>query len=308
MILCITPTLVLSQGVVTDPGSYAYYIQQIGKATEQIQKAQDAIAEMKELNEGISKMSNGLSTAYNNTFGIVGEISNLVETLEKTPEYIEKGIEKVLSMSNCLNDQAVSYGVLENMREARYQTSTPKKSDWNYGSDPAGRGEAIKFGTDLSSGSLKRPCGDHVPNYTDIMNNKLNITHKIIDKLQKFEIDNNSEEAKKAKKEKLEKIKNILNTPNQNIAEMQQHSRDFLAEILLTLKSMENLMYNYANYQITVLGYVPKHSYTLTDEQKENINQLTDEEIYQTPHTNKYLEDVIRTYSNEDNDRFRLIF
>ena len=177
------PIQVFAQSVVTDPGSYAYYIQQIAKTTQEIQEIQNAVSQMKEFNEGLSKMSNELSTIYNNTFGIVGEISYLVETVEKTPEYIKKGIKKVEAMANCVGDQVKSYKVLENMRQARYETSTPVESPWNYGSAPAKKGEYIKFGTDLSQGTLARPCGDHVPNYTDIMENKYPVfvvfkTHK----------------------------------------------------------------------------------------------------------------------------------
>ena len=50
----------------------------------------------------------------------MGEISYLVETVEKTPEQRKKGIKKVEAMANCVGDQVKSfYKVLENMRQAR---------------------------------------------------------------------------------------------------------------------------------------------------------------------------------------------
>ena len=52
------PIQVFAQSVVTDPGSYAYYIQQIAKTTQEIQEIQNAVSQMKEFNEGLSKMSN----------------------------------------------------------------------------------------------------------------------------------------------------------------------------------------------------------------------------------------------------------
>ena len=88
-------------GVVTDPGSYAYYAEQVTalgkqleKATTMISKAEENIESVNKVKTEVSGVGDQLKGSYDRANGLVGQIKGVRDKLENSPTTIQGQYDK----------------------------------------------------------------------------------------------------------------------------------------------------------------------------------------------------------------------
>jgi hypothetical protein len=84
------------QAVVTDPGSYAYYADQLAQAVEFIEKQTETISQLKDLAKLADNTANGVTSlasdvigTYNNAIDLIDATENLIDTTEELPTELQ---------------------------------------------------------------------------------------------------------------------------------------------------------------------------------------------------------------------------
>lgn len=85
--------------VVSDPGSYAYYIEQIEAMTQQLEKAEEVINVSEAIDDGVQSVAGDLVGSYNRTVGLIEAMDKLVKTAEELPVELEDELYKQLGQS-----------------------------------------------------------------------------------------------------------------------------------------------------------------------------------------------------------------
>lgn len=129
----ISPTYAYALGaeVVTDPGSYVYYAEQIEQAVETIKKLDDQITEVKKVQDGISETTDQLRGNYAQAIKCLKSIKSTREELISMPTTIEKmrdkWKDKAEEASESMTDS--DFVATKLFKDARSPNKTKKQSD-----------------------------------------------------------------------------------------------------------------------------------------------------------------------------------
>ena len=289
--------------MVTDPQSYLHLIDQIALAQERVDAAKKQIEEAKALTEVVSEARTAMFTAYNNTFGIVGQLNDLKESIQGVPESLQKFGDKVLQYTNCIAEDIGDYKKIDMLLTAKYYRKTPTDHPFNFSSGTVGEtGEPVSdlFGSNSFEQHEERPCG-LVITFGKILEDKQNAFNLVKTETEKHVKKYTSEDAIKKNAQKIKKLISEIERPNQSLTEIQSLSRDILVQISLDLRDIKKLLFLMANHQLENQPPVVPNI-TLSDEQQENLNSLDDKEIYETNNINKLLKEINNNHSNEGID------
>lgn len=87
---------VQGQAVVTDPGSYAYYAEQVAQATEFVRKQTETLNQLKNLakltedtTNGVTSLASDVIGAYNNAIDLIDATQDLIDTAEDLPTELQ---------------------------------------------------------------------------------------------------------------------------------------------------------------------------------------------------------------------------
>jgi hypothetical protein len=309
VIFLITPLINLfSQGqVVTDPRSYTHYIDMLAKAQEQLEKTNEMIRDTKDMKQGVSEVRTNLNLAYDNTFGILGQLNDYVEELKEIPESLKATLNEWINYVNCISEDIENYKKVETLRKAKYYRKTPKDHPFNFGTETVGEEGKIpneyyevsdNFGSDGLTQFEERPCNTIIT-FQEEVEAKQNAFNTIYDKVGVYKEKYLSEEGIKKHKEKLEKLQTAAARPNQSLAQVQGMARDILIDIKIELGNIADLLYLMAAYQLEN-QQPPELKYKLNKSQKANLNSLTDEQIYKNNNIERLLDELIDNYGNEN--------
>lgn len=274
---------IIAQQIVTDPTSYAYLIEQVARAQELIDKAQQQITKLDEVKDGISTMRTEIATIYNNTLGVVGQISDLKDQIEETPKILKEQSERIQSWFKCLTDDIDSYQKNETIFKAKYNLNTPEDHPFNFGTsrlddddNEDGKETQKYFGSDQLLQYRERPCG-MVETYASEIKARQKTAELLTNEIENFL----NEKTQDILKTKLDQIAEFSKKTNLKQSDHIAFSKDLLVDILLVLNDMKRIMILNANYVIANIGGVPDVPFDLTPQEQENLNLLTDREIYE---------------------------
>ena len=119
--------------VVFDPQNFEQAVNPVANLREQIKTSREAVLTMLNVKDEIMNMRKEMAIIYNSVFGVMGEIKQLQEKIEKTPGEFEQALEQFKNDSECVFSDVDAYQKSENMWNARYF----------YGKDPEKMGEGL---------------------------------------------------------------------------------------------------------------------------------------------------------------------
>ncbi len=134
-LVAVIPSVVYGQGVqyVFDPSNFEQAVKSVANLREQVKTSRRAVMTMMNVQDEIMNMRSEMAKVYNSVFGVMGEIKQLKDELEKTPGEFQAAIEQFKKDSECVFSDVDAYQKTENMWNARYF----------YGKDPEKIGEGL---------------------------------------------------------------------------------------------------------------------------------------------------------------------
>jgi hypothetical protein len=86
--------------IVSDPGSYGYYVQQISEAQKAVSEAQKQVETLGGIKTIADKAQRAVVGNYNRAMGLVSDLQRLQKRIESTPTTIQGAAKKWLSLGN----------------------------------------------------------------------------------------------------------------------------------------------------------------------------------------------------------------
>lgn len=163
----VNPTLeqATREGNTTLYQQYMESLKQTAKMAEEIAQMKEMVLNTAAMKEQLGEMIQKAKVAYNNTFGLIGNLKKVYDELAETPEDIEKFMAEFKEMIDCAIDDVGSYGKAEMVYNARYvyrgkDNATPLV-EW----DDMWIGERYSSGVDSFEALNQDPCGFNISTY-----------------------------------------------------------------------------------------------------------------------------------------------
>lgn len=228
---------------------YIEAVNTVSKLRENLQVVKDTLNVTEEMKQGVGEMRKFMSTVYNNTFGLIGELSRLREDLLKTPGEFDRMMEQFKHAADCLFDDLDKYQQVETMYSARYHFGDVAAGTPNYPADDPYVWSRTDSQGQQTAGSIdplpvqmqENPCGYRLKTLGDKLEEERITQQKIIERilakynkteeeaetLQEFytEMEKKVEETK-TEKETLDTMKVILWKMNSHLENIDRNLND----------------------------------------------------------------------------------
>lgn len=148
-----------STGVVTDPISYTYYVEQIAKATEYVNQMKRSVDTLGGIKDEVNNMKNMFKGSYNNTVGLVESLGNLKHEIVTVPDAVEQS---TVGYANNTNKEFERYQKVDKALEDAF--NDPRSAhynpwvltDYQYNMKQLSRKNTIRYSSNLLQGMDKR--------------------------------------------------------------------------------------------------------------------------------------------------------
>lgn len=150
--------------------NYIEMVNQVAKLRENIEQTKQLILDTSKMKDTIGSMRTEMSTIFNNTFGLIGELSRLRDEILKTPNDVQSFINEFKDNADCLFGDLDKYQQVETIYKSRYVFKD------NYGGTPENPYDdpyVFKDGSDMAGAfdplQLKEnPCGHTVTYFSQL--------------------------------------------------------------------------------------------------------------------------------------------
>lgn len=238
---------------------YIETVNQVAELRENVQQTKQLILDTTKMKDTIGAMRTEMSTIFNNTFGLIGELSRLRDEILDTPDDINAFMQEFKNSADCLFDDLDKYQQVETIYKSRYVFKD------NYGGTPKNPADdpyVFKDGSDMAGAfdplQLKEnPCG-HTVTYFSKLKAKYDEEKSVIDRLTGIWVKTEEElsetkrfytemekkvEETKTEKETLDTMKTILWRMNGHLESIDKTLGD-LTKFIVSRYHNPNVLFN----------------------------------------------------------------
>lgn len=256
---------------------YTEAINTVAALNEQIKQMKEQMNQTKAMKEQLGEGLEVIKTAYNNTFGIVGELHEVYKEIVKTPEYFEDLMKQYKDIIDCGIEDLSSYQRAEKMLEAKYVFNKKKEEgdqEVDAGDFFSGRynnryeGKYYSAGVDSFEALNQDPCAFSLSEY-DRLERKAEEEKDVILKI--MEKNTLSKEEADQRLEQMENLVKKIQTPGDQ-KETADTSMQIQHMMLLELKAIRDILGDLVLLQYT-------NEYEATMERLQSTPRLTQAQI-----------------------------